>query len=140
MHPTVSYFACLLAIAPAAALGLAFWGVSQVANSGGWRGLGRLTLQLLELVGSPPKLIAIVIVLLAIVLAGCFRSTRPAGCIVLGLLGVISIVQVLYLDRSANAWLLMTPSAIAVVVSFWWAWTMITTALEPSSPAMVQGL
>jgi hypothetical protein len=139
MLPIVAYFACLLAIAPAAAFALAFWGVSQVANSGGWRGLGRLLLQLLELVGSPPKLIAIVLVLLAIVLAGCFRSTRPAGCIVLGLLGAISIVQVLFLDRSVNAWVLMTPSAIAVVVSFWWAWTMLSTSFE-SSPGVAQAL
>jgi hypothetical protein len=133
MLPTFAYFACLLAITPAAALALAFWGVSQVANSGGWRGLGRLLMQLLELIGSPPKLIAIVVVLLAIVLAGCFRSTRPAGCVVLGLVGVISIVQVLFIDRSANAWLLLSPSAVAVVVSFWWAWTMMSTDLASSS-------
>jgi hypothetical protein len=52
-------------------------------------------------------------VLLTIVLAGCFRSTRPAGCLVLGLLGVISIVQVLFIDRSGSAWLLMSPSAVS---------------------------
>ena len=139
MLPTVAYFACLLVIAPAATLALAFWGVSQVANSKGWGGLGRLLMQLLEVVGSPPKLILIVVVLAAIVLAGCFRSTRPAGCIVLGLLGIISLVQVLSLDRSANAWLLMTPSAVAVVVSFWWAWTMMCADLA-STATVAQGL
>jgi hypothetical protein len=139
MLPIVAYFVCLLAIAPAAALALAFWGVSQVANSGGWRGMGRLLLQLLELVGSPPKLIAIVLALAAIVLAGCFRSSQPAGFLVLGLLGLLSIIQILSLDRSINAWFLMTPPALAVVVSFWWAWTMISTDLA-SSPGAAQSL
>ncbi len=133
MLPTAAYFACLLGIAPAVTFALAFWGVSQAANSGGWRGLGRLLLQGLELISSPPKLIMIALVLLAIVLAGCFRSTRPAGCIILGVLGAASIVQVLCLDRSVNAWILMTPSAIAVVASFWWAWTMIGAGLASSS-------
>lgn len=139
MLPTFAYFLCLLGITPAAAFGLAFWGVAQVANSGGLRGLGRILLQLLELAGSPPKLIAIVLVLLAIVLAGCFRSTRPAGCIVLGLLGAVSIVQVLCVDRSVNAWILMTPSVITVVVSFWWAWTMMSAA-PASYPGVGQTL
>jgi hypothetical protein len=139
MLPTVAYFACLLAIVPAVTFGLAFWGVSQVAHSAGWRGLGRLLLQLLELIASPPKLIAIALVLLVIVLAGCFRSTRPAGCIVLGLLGAISIAQVLFLDRSVNAWILMTPSALAVIVSFWWAWTMMHADFA-SSPGIVHAL
>jgi hypothetical protein len=127
MLPTVAYFACLLAIAPAATFALAFWGVSQVADSGGWRGLGRLLMHLLEVVGSPPKLLAIMVVLLAIVVAGCFHSTRPAGCIVLGVLGVISVIQVVSIDRSMNAWLLMTPSSFGVAASFWWAWTMISS-------------
>jgi hypothetical protein len=135
MPPVLAYFACLIAIAPAAALGLAFWGVSQVANSGGWGGLGRLLLQLLELVGSPMKLIALVLVLAAIVLAGCFRSTRPAGCLVLGVIGIISLYQVLSVDRTANAWLVMTPSAIGVVVSLWWAWTMVSTDVA-TAPAV----
>jgi len=126
MLPTIAYFVCLLAISPAVAFGVAFWGVGQVAARRGWGGLGRLLLQGLELISSPPKLIAIVVVLLAIVLAGCFRSTRPAGCVVLGLLGAVSIAQVLFLDRSVNAWVLMTPSALAVIGCFWWACAMIS--------------
>lgn len=132
MPPTLAYFVCLLVIAPAAALALAFWGVSQVANCAGWRGLGRLFMQLLELFGSPPKLIAIVLVFLAVIVAGCFRSSQPAGFLVLGLLGVISIIQILSLDRSLNAWVLMTLPSLAVVASFWWAWTMLAAGLASS--------
>lgn len=127
MLSILAYFGCLLAIAPAITLALYFWCVSQVASSKGWGEIGALLLRLVELVGSPLKLIAIVLVLLAVVFAGCFRSTRPAGCLVLGLLGLVSLVQVLWLDRSANAFLVMTPSALGVSVSLWWAWKMMTT-------------
>jgi hypothetical protein len=79
----------------------------------------------MELVGSPPKLIAIILALLAIIVAGCFRSSQPAGFLVLGLLGVISIIQILSVDRSLNAWVLMTLPTLAVVASFRWAWPML---------------
>jgi hypothetical protein len=139
MLPTAAYFACLLVIAPAATLALASWGMSQVTDSKSWGRYGRMLMQLREAIDSAPKLIVIVVILVAIVMAGCFRSTRPAGCLVLGLLGIISVVRVLSLDRSSHAWLLMMPSAVGVVVSFWWAWSMMSTDLA-SSASVVRDL
>lgn len=131
MLPVLSYLACFAAIVPAVALALFFWTVGRVATAPGWPGIGRLLLQLIELVGSPWKILAIALAVLGLIAAGCVRSSRGWACLVLGLLGLVCLVQILLLarPRELGEFATLVPSALATLLALGWAWRLLRTGM-----------
>jgi hypothetical protein len=127
MLRSVGYLACLAGIGPVVGLALFFWLVDRVASSGGWPGFGRLLLRLLELVGTPWKMLAVILVTLGLVVAGCVPATRGWACLVVGVLGLVCLGQILAIARPTEPgqFVILVPSAVATAVAFVWSWQIL---------------
>lgn len=133
MLPSLLYVCCLIALLPTVLLAAFFRWLGGIASGNVWSGLGRSFLSAIELLGSPARLALILGGLAGVVLVGCLRSSRPWACPALGVIGALSLLQVLASARptSFGQFVFLIPSFAATAGCFAWAWRLL---IEPSTP------
>jgi hypothetical protein len=126
MLSLLSYLVCLIALLPAVLLAISFRCIDHVVRNG-WSSLGRMLLEALDTITSPPRLLMILAGALAFLVAGCMRLSRPWACLVLGVIGALSLLQLVVSARPTTFGqsVFLLPPILATGVSFWWAYRLL---------------
>ena len=132
MLPSLLYLICLIALLPTVLLAVFFRWVDRVASGHFWAEVGRTLLMALELLGSPARLALIFLGLAGLLVAGCLRASRPWACLLIGVIGALSLLQVLASSRptSLGQWAFFIPPFAATAGCFAWAWRLL---IDPSN-------